>query len=137
MKQNKMINCDGWQALLSKLSAHEKDEYRIRRLEEELSILRKNYERAKKSEKIGSTEQILLEEIKGYKVFIIHSYYYYPSLLLLPNYIVITITLLHSYYYYPITLLLLLPKFNHLSSQAGVTAFKLCSLAYEDLLPNC
>ena len=56
------------QALKGKVGGHEKDEYRIRRLEEEKSILKKRVERAKKSELIGSADAVLLEEIKELRV---------------------------------------------------------------------
>ncbi|KAK6051882.1 hypothetical protein COOONC_10614 [Cooperia oncophora] len=42
---------------------------RKRRLEEENSTLRKRLERAKKSEKLGSTDAVLMEEIRELKGF--------------------------------------------------------------------
>ncbi|GMT19085.1 hypothetical protein PFISCL1PPCAC_10382 [Pristionchus fissidentatus] len=55
------------QAMKSKSAGHVKDQYRITRLEEEKSVLKRKVERAHKMEEIGSMESVMAEEIKELK----------------------------------------------------------------------
>ncbi|MFH4974275.1 hypothetical protein AB6A40_000984 [Gnathostoma spinigerum] len=58
---------DAQQAVTSKSSQQEEDMYRIRRLEEDKSILKKKLERAKKMEKVDNMDEVLNEEIRELK----------------------------------------------------------------------
>lgn len=59
------------QALSLKNESHVKDENKIRRLEEDRNILKKKLERFDRSALIGSTDAVLMEEIKELKVSLI------------------------------------------------------------------
>lgn len=56
------------QAITAKTSSIELDNFKLRRLEEEKSILKRKLERAKKMEKVENIDEVLVEEIKELKV---------------------------------------------------------------------
>ncbi|MCP9258125.1 hypothetical protein DINM_001436 [Dirofilaria immitis] len=58
---------DAQQAVTTKTSQQEVDSFKIKRLEEEKSILRKKLERAKKMEKMENWDEVLNEEIRELK----------------------------------------------------------------------
>ncbi|EFO25573.2 RING finger protein 20 [Loa loa] len=65
-KCNSQLN-DAQQAVTTKTSQQEVDSFKIKRLEEEKSILRKKLERAKKMEKMENWDEVLNEEIRELK----------------------------------------------------------------------
>ncbi|VDO46930.1 unnamed protein product [Onchocerca flexuosa] len=58
---------DAQQAVTTKTSQQEVDSFKIKRLEEEKSILRKKLERTKKMEKMENWDEVLNEEIRELK----------------------------------------------------------------------
>ncbi|VDN02492.1 unnamed protein product [Thelazia callipaeda] len=58
---------DAQQAVTTKTSQQEVDSFKIKRLEEEKSVLRKKLERAKKMEKMENWDEVLNEEIRELK----------------------------------------------------------------------
>lgn len=54
--------------IVSKAGQHEMDVAKNKRLEEDSRVLSKKYERMKKMEKLGSTDAVLMEEIRILKV---------------------------------------------------------------------
>lgn len=54
--------------MTTKTSQQEVDSFKIKRLEEEKSILRKKLERTKKMEKMENWDEVLNEEIRELKV---------------------------------------------------------------------
>uniref|UniRef100_A0A0R3RFY0 E3 ubiquitin protein ligase n=1 Tax=Elaeophora elaphi TaxID=1147741 RepID=A0A0R3RFY0_9BILA len=65
-KCNSQLN-DAQQAVTTKTSQQEVDSFKIKRLEEEKSILRKKLERTKKMEKMENWDEVLNEEIRELK----------------------------------------------------------------------
>lgn len=57
--------------MTTKTSQQEVDSFKIKRLDEEKSILRKKLERAKKMEKVENWDEVLNEEIRELKVWFI------------------------------------------------------------------
>lgn len=67
------------QAVTTKTSQQEVDSFKIKRLEEEKSILRKKLERTKKMEKMENWDEVLNEEIRELKVNLFRSYFFFYS----------------------------------------------------------